>query len=192
MRDTYRRADSASKLLKVADYKEVAGEELRRALTMADKTPANRSAFLRWMATIDRPPLQRELVGLFRWVLKLRPTASSEQLRCGMECLSFCARFEVPKMYSAGWSLLVPVFNEVMVAQLANFKKFQDDGLAFLDFHEIECKLLLPWAQAMQAKRERQSWHMVGQALNALVSSGSLPGCSGSACRRRWRRRCSS
>lgn len=55
------------------------------------KSHSNRAPLVGWIAMAGEVN-PRELSGIYRWALDLRPSASAEQLRAGLEVMSMTAR----------------------------------------------------------------------------------------------------
>ena len=69
-------------------------ESLRDALACAEMHPPNRSPLNEWLFQTTSVN-QRELVGVFRWTLKLNPAQGHPQLHIGLRVMEMCARLSL-------------------------------------------------------------------------------------------------
>ena len=61
----------------------------------------------------------QELVGICKWGLTLRPSASPEQLRCAMDLMRFWARLKLLHLQPEETAIMFDLFDENMVQVLS-------------------------------------------------------------------------
>ena len=113
LRDMYAGKDRVEKLLAPQEGLKVR-ENLVEAATAALKHPPNRSlmvAFLSSTQTLN----QAEVCGVFRWLLKLNPSASAEQLECCKAVLRAVARLKLQAALPHECGLVRSKFDEVLL-----------------------------------------------------------------------------
>lgn len=82
----------AAATLTLSDESEVVDARLVKSMIEAKKKKhLNRAPLVGWISTTEKVN-QRELVGIYRWALDLRVSASADQLRAGLEVMSMTAR----------------------------------------------------------------------------------------------------
>lgn len=126
------------------------------------------------LATQETSPNQREVVGVFRRVLTLRPSASAEQLRCCLECMKWASRFQVPATFGEEWSIMRSCFDAALTAAFRSWKRGSENELGFLRHFEVECKMMLPWREVEDIMNEKRDWSHVYKSLDKVVGSGHL------------------
>lgn len=169
LRTQFSGADSATKQLQVLDPSEPVSDALMEAIRAARATPCSRSIIISYLMTHDKPPCQKELVGVYRWMLTLRPSASAEQLRCVLECLKWIARFSLNVKFADEWRLVLPSFDSALLVAFRNWKRGgTEDEMSFLTHYKDECQLVLPWDAVETVMVEDSEWRNVQEALNKV------------------------
>lgn len=162
-------ADSAAKQLQVDDPAELVSDALMDAIRAARATPCSRSIIITYLATHETAPCQKELVGVFRWMLTLRPSASAEQLRRVLECLKWVRRHSLHIRFPSEWRLVLPNFDGALLVAFRNWKRGGgDDELGFLKHYKEECELVLPWDDVQKVMAEESEWRHVQDSLNKV------------------------
>jgi hypothetical protein len=113
----YQTEDSPMKLLKVTDDTLVIGTQLLKAIVSAKAKQPNRQPMLGYLNTADKPN-QKELVGILRWGLDLKPSSSAEQLRCCLDLMRYVARLQLDKAFPTEIGIMHSHFDDSLVQAL--------------------------------------------------------------------------
>jgi len=117
IKDLYQTEDSPQKLLTVKDDKEEISPALLKAIVSSQAKQPNRQPMLGYLNTADKPN-QKELVGILRWGLDLRPSSSAEQLRCCLDLMRYVARLKLAALFKDEMEIMRNHFDETLVQAL--------------------------------------------------------------------------
>ena len=69
------------------------------------------------------PATYQELVGICKWALTLRPSASADQLRTSLDVMRFWARMECKKLFPDETTIMFTMFDDTMVQAFSTTKQ---------------------------------------------------------------------
>ena len=141
LRQLYADSERAEMCLKPDDTL-AARPELLSAATAAMKHPPNRSLMLAFLQTAQE--LNRtEVVGIFRWFLKLHPASSSDQLEACKNVLEMVARLKLESKFETECKLVRDKFDEVLLQAWDCVRCFGGKGRQEQVFAGQNCKVTL-------------------------------------------------
>ena len=129
LKEAFELEASPQKQLKVNDETESIKPMLLKAIVSSKAKQPNRQPMMGYLHMAEKPN-QKELVGILRWGLELKPSTSSEQLRCCLDLMRWCARLELYKDFPDEIKLMKAQFDKTLVeapAPILNLKQWGAD-----------------------------------------------------------------
>ena len=114
-KDKYRSSDSVMKQLEVKNQSEIIDQQLRRALIALNSGNANKSLLVEFMAACEGLN-QKEIVGLYRGALNLKPSMSQKHGHVLIELMRMLLRLKLDTTYQTETRLMLPLFDETLCA----------------------------------------------------------------------------
>lgn len=107
------------------------------------KKSGNRAPFAGCLTLLEKAS-RADLVGVLRWALELRPTASAEQLKYGMDVARFITRLELQVKYAADVEVMRDWFDTLLLHVYSRTKGDHNKPSVFLKIHASLVYLVLP------------------------------------------------
>ena len=114
MRSAYSSAEDPQKQLQVKDATLGVNAQLLKAMVALKAKQPNRQPMLGYLHVAEVPN-QKELCGILKWGLELRPSASPEQLRCCLDLMRYVARLGLHKLFPDELLVMQAHFDETLV-----------------------------------------------------------------------------
>ena len=93
--------------------------ELFQAMMASKKVPAQRQPMLQLLQNMTTIPNQSEVVGILRWCVELRPTASSEQYQGVIQTMRWLVRLGLDKLFPVETKVCVGAFEQGLLQAIA-------------------------------------------------------------------------
>jgi hypothetical protein len=122
LKDKYRSSDSVVKKLEVENQHELLSPELRTALVALKNANCNKSPLLEFMSRVETLN-QREVIGLFRGTLDLKPNISQKHTQVLIDLMRMILRLNVDTKFEKETKLMLPLFDETLCACWDRLKK---------------------------------------------------------------------
>ena len=162
----------ASKL-KATNTNEAIDEELLKGM-MHYKSSASRAkidAFIMHAASLN----QREVVGIYTYFLELKPSASSDQLKCALNVLRMVARLNLEELFKEETAIIKQHMDTVMSQAHITLKSSAVTPAQFANMHGEILKLILPMEPLLKVLAITDGlFKPVKEELALVVSSSSI------------------
>ena len=114
LRTKYRDQESVEKQLTATDPQARVNPKLFDAMLKSQRKPPQRGSMIFYLQTCERLA-QGEMVGVCRWMLKLRPSLSAEQMNGGIAAMECFSRLEIRRLFKKEVELMVPHMSDILV-----------------------------------------------------------------------------
>jgi hypothetical protein len=115
LKDKYRSSDSVVKKLEVLNHSELIDPGLRKALVALKSANCNKSPLLEFMSGVETMN-QKEVIGLYRGTLDLKPNVSQKHVQVLVELMRMILRLELDTKFEKETKLMLPLFDETLCA----------------------------------------------------------------------------
>ena len=161
----------ASKL-KVKDRSNPVREALPVAIEQAQASPANRGPILDILRS--RQVLnQREMVGLLKYIFKLRPSASAGQAAVAIEFVRYITDIDLTSKMPEELAIARPFIDDTLAHVLATMRRENMSVTRFWQLHKRHAALVLDAASA-DLCLHAENWRGLEDKVRALTSSSRL------------------
>lgn len=159
--------------LQVANPNELVGDNLRRALIAMKSTPASRSPFSEFLES-SGPRNQRELIGILKAMLELRPSLSKGHCTTCVDVMRWLVRTKMADRFKFEVGLARQSFDAALTQAFVNMKKEALSLTMFWNLYKAVCGLVLPMEAAHTLMAAKQHWMDVAGELDLVTSSSEL------------------
>lgn len=170
LRIEYSSSDPVEKILVPKTPIQPVQEEFKNALVGLQSVPCVPAKIVEWCRTA--PPLnQRELCGLYKSQLLLRPSASKQQLSVCLDVMTYVHRTKMHVLFPDEAAAMEKTWDEVLVQAYLAFK---NQGLPLSTFwaaHKEIGSLVLPVADVEALFAANEQWVDVEQQLQRVCST---------------------
>ena len=112
LRMGYQNITHPLKQLTIADPDAEVRQEVFQAMLACKKVPAQRQQMLQLLQNMTTIPNQSEVVGILRWCVELRPTASSEQYQGVIQTMKWLTRLGIDEIFPNETLVCKPCFEQ--------------------------------------------------------------------------------
>jgi hypothetical protein len=121
LRSSYQSLAHPAKQLQVKDPQAEVRQELFQAMLASKKVPAQRQPMLQLLQNMTKVPNQSEMVGILRWMVELRPTASSEQYQGVIQTMKWITRLGLDNTYPEEIKVCQAAFEQGLMQAMVRY-----------------------------------------------------------------------
>ena len=135
LRVGYQSTTHPNKQLVVTNPDAEVRHELFQAMLASKKVPAQRQPMLQLLQNMTKIPNQSEVVGILRWCVDLRPTASSEQYQGVIQTMRWWVRLGLDKLFPAETKVCLAAFEQGLLQAIVIYHSIHYEGLICACMH---------------------------------------------------------
>lgn len=173
LRDLYADTESLAKKLKVSNPDEEVGVRLTRSLTAWKAGNSNKGPITERLAS-EPTANQKELVGVLRMALQIRPTASMAQCNLVLDVMRFVVRTNLASVFAQEVEMLRTVWDDALCAAWGNMKKERFSPKTFVSVYGHILSLACDHNQVDAILAASGSWVSVKSELLAVTSNSKI------------------
>lgn len=166
----------AAEMLKVRDLSMKTSDALHEALKAAghaNVTKRSKSQLMSYLMS-TRSLNQRELVGLLRVLLTIRPSSSPAAASLVLEAMRCIHRLKLHETEASTVKVAHSLFDEALCSAYAAMKRESISTKHFWDVHGKIASVIMPASDVEEILAEDRSWARVAPALRRAVASCDL------------------
>lgn len=173
LRDLYADNESPAKKLCVSNPNDEVGGRLTKALTAWKAGNSNKGPITEWLAS-EPTANQKELIGLLRMALQIRPSASMAQCNLVLDLMRFLVRTSLSLRFPAEIEMLRTTWDDALCVAWANMKKERVSPKTFVSIYGPILPLACNGKDVDTILDATGSWLSVKNELLSVTNSSKL------------------